>query len=55
MITKTEERTNDQMCKVCKKINADEFLFRFYSAIDFTLQSILLKNSPWKKQPMSEQ
>ena len=28
-ITKIVERTNDQMRKVPKKINADEFLFRF--------------------------
>ena len=27
MITKIVERTNNHMCKVRKKINADEFLF----------------------------
>ena len=29
MITKIVEITNDQMYKICKKINADEFLFRY--------------------------
>ena len=29
MITKIVERANDQMHKVCKKINAHEFLFRY--------------------------
>ena len=28
MITKIAETTNDQMRKICKKINAGEFLFR---------------------------
>ena len=29
MITKIVEGTNDQMCKVCKKINTDKFLLRY--------------------------
>ena len=29
MITKIVERTNDQMCKVRKKIKASEFLFDY--------------------------
>ena len=29
MITKIVERTNDQIRKVHKKINADDFLFRY--------------------------
>ena len=29
MITKIVERTNDQMRKVHKEINADDFLFRY--------------------------
>ena len=29
VITKIEERTNDQKRKVCKTVNADAFLFRY--------------------------
>ena len=29
MVTKIVERTNNHMCKVRKKINAHEFLFRY--------------------------
>ena len=29
VITKIIERTNDQMRKVCKTVNADGFLFRY--------------------------
>ena len=41
VITRIVERTNDQMRKVCKKINVDEFLFRYSDTNEEELKCLL--------------
>ena len=59
MITKTIERINHQMSKVCKKIHAEEFVFRYSDRNEENIKrlfglryvTILYRNT---KQPRKE-